>query len=1515
MSERVTNSFNGGMSNDIDEKLRPNETYIDSINGRLVFNEDGSLSWECVNGNVAAISGLPSQGYLIGNASFNDFCVVMIKTNNADEIGVIKFDKDGYGVYSQLLSDISDVDKFNWDRRFPIQAKPFYEEDELIRVYYVDDLNEPRVITFKEENGTFTTVTTTVHRSAINPDWQMGDIWIYEQERKGGCLESAMYQYTFRLVMDDGYKTPWFPLTRHIMVFPNQGVNGWDNNMSDIGKKTPKANTLKLEGLDTRYDGIEIAYVKSIAAQSPIEARIFHDGELKGASMTIKHGDNAGQAITLESIIDKLEFVSKAKTIATKDNRLWMGNIETNPITDIPDSVFANLDLKPIFRSCTDDMGAAYATYDDGVMLRNKWETSPRSSQYEKTNGTHADRTRRAYWTGYYDPIYEHAYTGYFRSEIYRFGIVFFDKKGNDMFVKHLADMRFPAQSENAGWLGGLDGSWWEWRRIKNDGSFQGSQGKFNGIMTASATCNFLGSQIQGETDNFDIVPTAWCPTDWIGTLDEITNVKYRGNVSTSYATKTFLKYMGLEVSGINLNVVVNGKPLHEWVSGFKIVRVPHTDESRIVKRQGLFQNLFQEYVADLEASKDITVNPHPSYNNLMSISSDTGNPQVPYSGYYDGEGKNKNAFDSKDPEALQVLGGHGVFLCPDILYEDADPEQEPGSELWTVNFAWSTSYSGGKSGGFATGAPFNSSIINGMTATQLLNHINSGVPNIYSNEASTTQYRGIPWGASLNGGRDFHHYVQKAYNTRQKAVMSTDRKINNNQTTLSLRSGISIGGAPNAYKWEYIYRHDGGVDAFDLPSGQTFNPITHIHGKWGGSWNQFGFAPAPPSDDDRIFDREMDGGEPGKGWLQAVLAKNVSIIKMPTTALGAVLAFGSGYDGIIGAGWHTINWIVPRSFSATFGGQTLEALQTNVFETTGHFQRVDSSTIAASGGQFDDIHIWGGDCYLQMHGQSYLSPLIDMDEKTCDFVSESIFGKKRKYNGKNVRIFRDYSLGICFPVESKYNLAVANNDPLKLPSFGRVGHSTGAFKSFNDADYAPQRNYRHERGIYIGGRFPDKKKDPITQICERREGRYIINSIVLHKEGLRFYFPKPADFRPNNDFPSRWVWSNEKKPYGEVVDRFRQFEELASFDLNATYGEITGSAPLFDNIYSVQERAFGRLRAGDRAMINANDGQALVLGDAGVMDGIDYISKEFGSQHRDTIVNSNNHLYFLDARMGRVFSFGQEGLQAISDTKGLHSFFQPFLDGLEVQQTRYLYQGAHAGFDWLNNEYVLTINSSGAENYDTYNISRPPGGSSSLRTKTESYSNSKTDREQLTIAFSEDLKVWTSQYSIAPYMYFSVGNHFYSYKDRGQIHLHNVPENKVAEWYGNVFKSLLKFSVNKYPSVGKMFDNEVMNVNDDMSKLLNKVSYISDTDPSLSALINVSSENETESGYLANGRRVEYKVGLLRMPIRDTNKSGTEGKRVSGKSMTVEMLINNDSVLKPSITSTDTIIRTIHRI
>ena len=116
-------------------------------------------------------------------------------------------------------------------------------------------------------------------------------------------------------------------------------------------------------------------------------------------------------------------------------------------------------------------------------------------------------------------------------------------------------------------------------------------------------------------------------------------------------------------------------------------------------------------------------------------------------------------------------------------------------------------------------------------------------------------------------------------------------------------------------------------------------------------------------------------------------------------------------------------------------------------------------------------------------------------------------------------------------------------------------------------------------------------------------------NSVLLREELIQFYTPKPLNFGDNTRFPVRWRYS-VNKVYGDPVDTWRTFQVNDFHDINGEYGEITSSLYIFNQIYSWQLSAFGRLRASDRALIESANAGTLTTGIGDKLDGIDYVSE-----------------------------------------------------------------------------------------------------------------------------------------------------------------------------------------------------------------------------------------------------------------------------------------------------------------
>jgi hypothetical protein len=348
-------------------------------------------------------------------------------------------------------------------------------------------------------------------------------------------------------------------------------------------------------------------------------------------------------------------------------------------------------------------------------------------------------------------------------------------------------------------------------------------------------------------------------------------------------------------------------------------------------------------------------------------------------------------------------------------------------------------------------------------------------------------------------------------------------------------------------------------------------------------------------------------------------------------------------------SGYFIANYKRPNA--SPYGGQTLSALETNIFEATGHFQPVNNATFAApTADVYDGVEVWGGDCYLDYFG----------------FLR--IYGRNWYEDsppaGQGYAV--DTAYGHVFPFESILNHALRQAPSEQNPIYTDVGS-----RSVNEL-------YNPGATAWPDGLF----YNDIVELLEE----FNLNEVLLYDERLQFYNPKPLRFQENTHFPVRWRYSQQKF-YGDIIDYWRVFQVNDFDDLDGQYGQITSSLFLFDNIYSWQESAFGRLRASDRALIESATAGTLTTGVGGKLDGIDYISMVSGNQHQWSLFGSGKAAYWVNVDLRKICRFAQDGYVELSDVRGLHQFAEVELPYYENSDNPVYTTGISGTFDHKNKD------------------------------------------------------------------------------------------------------------------------------------------------------------------------------------------------------------------------------------
>jgi hypothetical protein len=310
------------------------------------------------------------------------------------------------------------------------------------------------------------------------------------------------------------------------------------------------------------------------------------------------------------------------------------------------------------------------------------------------------------------------------------------------------------------------------------------------------------------------------------------------------------------------------------------------------------------------------------------------------------------------------------------------------------------------------------------------------------------------------------------------------------------------------------------------------------------------------------------------------------------------------------------IDTVVEKSNQ--YGGASETALANTLYITTGHFQpitpQVKADTLDVNGNYtFNDVEIWGGDCYTNLITYGYA------------LYDSTLIGAYAQ----------SYSWGIKFPCQSNVNWdlrrgrTVAGNKMYKGIADNGVYYRVGTSSQFESFDY----------------------------------------NEAYSSQGIAFRYPAlPADFRYENLFKYRVRFGGEKLP-NETINSFRVFFPLDYKDLDGQGGEINNIRAKDGRVIVWQNAITSSVPVLERQLLAADSGAPTTLGTGGVVDRYDPLTSYFGNQHQHGLIQTEYGFAWFDMRRKAfmVMDMGG-GIIEVSQVEGLKSFFdEVIIDNLGV--------------------------------------------------------------------------------------------------------------------------------------------------------------------------------------------------------------------------------------------------------
>ena len=289
---------------------------------------------------------------------------------------------------------------------------------------------------------------------------------------------------------------------------------------------------------------------------------------------------------------------------------------------------------------------------------------------------------------------------------------------------------------------------------------------------------------------------------------------------------------------------------------------------------------------------------------------------------------------------------------------------------------------------------------------------------------------------------------------------------------------------------------------------------------------------------------------------------------------------------------------------------------------------------------------------------------------------------------------------------------------------------------------------------------------------------------------------------------------------YSDVFSSTTDYNGLGSFDLaqspyfdyNQDFGSIQSLETRNDELIIFHENRVGKVLVG-KNVVNYADGDSNITLSKDVIKNYAtvYASENGCSLNPESIIKNNNNFYFVDIKRGSVLRLGADGITKISDNgikdyirdKGeLYVAFDP------ETSTNGEFKIA-AGYDPKYDEYIITlpaiINKDNDANAGLWGSEELNWGEAYSLINNLGPSNSESP---VTIAFSEELKKWTSFYTYFPEFYAKINRQFVSFRN-GNLYKQNSPnKSNFNTFYGVRHRSSLEFPFNEDPSSVKTYNS-----------------------------------------------------------------------------------------------------------
>lgn len=390
-----------GMQKDLAVSQSSNDSAYEIRNMRIVTTGDNTSL--CLTNEKSNSKALDIKGTVVGVQVINDYAIVFtVGPNQTDCIYKVVIDKEENTLKEKLIFE----DNLNLSVNNPLETIGIYENEDIQKVYWVDGINQPRVINVSDKGIAKIQSNNTTQFDFLPTIKNPINVEIEKIQHTNGMFPAGVVQYAI------SYFNMYGQQSGLIYQSPLYYTSTIDRGLSPTDKSSD-AFELNITKADNTFEYVRVYRIIKTSIDAAPNTEIVGDFKIiEGQKINIIDTGTTGNSVDDTELLYLGGESIVASTMTHKDNTLFLGNIELKRHT------FNKEDKEKLVADIqTEFDGISYSRYKD--------EPEDLNTQYWYHNNLSGN---------------SHHITHFQYGETYRIGIQFLHNTGSWSEVVYLGD-------------------------------------------------------------------------------------------------------------------------------------------------------------------------------------------------------------------------------------------------------------------------------------------------------------------------------------------------------------------------------------------------------------------------------------------------------------------------------------------------------------------------------------------------------------------------------------------------------------------------------------------------------------------------------------------------------------------------------------------------------------------------------------------------------------------------------------------------------------------------------------------------------------------------------------------------------------------------------------------------------------------------------------------------------------------------------------------------------------------